>query len=67
MIEDDKVEKRYQDSIQVKKPEGPKKNAQDEYDEIHISSRDAIKSAPPSKDSIAFTLKNQSSLVDHEE
>ena len=38
MIEDDKVEKRYQDSIQVKKPEGPKKNAQDEYDEIHIGS-----------------------------
>jgi len=29
---DEIVDKRYKDSIKVEKPEGPKTNAQDEYD-----------------------------------
>ena len=58
------AEKRYKEAVEVKKPEGPKENIQDLYDAYATLASDAVKNAPPSKDSIAYTIKNQSSLED---
>jgi len=55
---DEKIEKRYQDSIKPPKPEEKATNVQDEYDNNFTLAKDANKSAPPSHDSIAYTLKN---------
>lgn len=52
------MEKTYQDSIKPPKPEEKATNVQDEYDKNFTLKVDANKSAPPSHDSIAYTLKN---------
>ena len=60
--EEERDEQTYKDSIAVKKPLPPHTNVQDEYDMYGIKAQDAIKSAPPTRESIDFTIKNQSSL-----
>lgn len=57
---------KYIESIKPK-PEEKKTNVQDEYDAKFTLAKDADKSAPPSHDSIEYTIKTGTSLPEHNE
>jgi len=62
---DEKADEKVQESLKPK-PEAKPSNVQDEYDAKFTLAKDAEKSAPPSHDSIEYTIKNGASKVEHD-